>query len=100
MGNGAGDFGPELFRELGLGEDGAYPFANRPIGSFCNTVLFGGVGGRLFVMNSKLLAQICHLLAIFTPAVRPDRFDSPSILLEGVSEDQEAVSHFLCRFGF
>jgi hypothetical protein len=26
MCNGTGDFGPELFQELGFGEDGAYPF--------------------------------------------------------------------------
>jgi len=99
MRNGTREFGPEFLWELRFGKDSSDTFANRPVDSFCDTVLFGSIWSRLFVMDSRLFAQLRHLLAIFSPAVRPDRFDAASILFEDVPEFEETFADFLCRFG-
>jgi hypothetical protein len=100
MCNGTGDLSPELFQDLGFGEDGVYPFTNSSVGSFGYSVLFQSVGGCLFVMNASLGAQICHLFVIFSTAVVSHRFDASSILFENIAKLEEALADFLCRFRF
>ena len=100
MGNGAGKLCPEFFPETRDGEDRTNSFADRPVGSFCNTLLFWCIRRCHFVVDPCFATQLRHLFLIFAAAIHSNRLDAASALLEYISESEEALPYFLCHLCF